>query len=61
MREEIRCPECGKMLFVIVDNRYIEIKCTRNSCINNEYKLLYDLKKYLTKDKRPTKMKTNNG
>lgn len=44
MRKEVRCPACDKMLFAIIDNRYIEIKCTRNSCVNKHHILIYDLK-----------------
>ncbi|MFW6122466.1 MAG: hypothetical protein ACOC80_16415 [Petrotogales bacterium] len=50
---DIRCPECNKTLFKIIDDRYIEINCTRCKA----KKLTYDLKKSaLTKNKFPDRL-----
>ena len=37
---EVRCQRCGKLLFKIIDDEYIEIYCTRNTCKN---KLIYKI------------------
>lgn len=49
---EVRCPDCNKMLFKVIDDRYIELPCTR--CDNE--KLIFDLLN-LKKDKELTKIK----
>ncbi len=43
---EIRCIDCGKLLFKIIDNRYIEIPCSRARCRNksvNREVMIYDI------------------
>jgi len=37
-RKEVRCKKDGRILFVIVDNEYIEIKCSKCG-LKQTYKL----------------------
>ncbi len=52
---DIKCPNCNRILFKLIDDRYIEINCTR--C--KEKKLTYDLEKnknILTSNKFPDRI-----
>jgi phage FluMu protein Com len=54
---EVRCGNCNKQLFKIIDDRYIEITCSRVGCDYKHRKLIYDMKgKELTNKKFPGKI-----
>ncbi len=57
--KEIRCIDCGKLLFKITEKRYIEIPCSRPRCRNKGERevMIYDIQaeKIIGKRKELTK------
>jgi len=58
---EVRCIDCGKLLFKITDQRYIEIPCSRPRCRNKGQRevMIYDIQVGKIIEKRKDLTKNN--